>query len=193
MLSGFVNAGYFLFSLSVSLLIFVLWLRVALQYFKVSALSPIGQIISKLTNPLLQPFEQLNLPCFSRLKAWDIRSLLLIGAIEVTKYTLISWLVLPMQLSWAAIVALVLVDMVIQPCNIAFAAIILRVVMSWVNPHWQHPLADLAFILSDPLFVQIRRFVPIVAGIDFSPLISLILLKTMTLFVGAYVPLGLTG
>ena len=185
-MSGFINAGYFLFSISCNLLIFVLWLRVAIRYLHISALH-----INKLTTPLLQPLEEL--PALSALKSrrYDGLSLLLIALIELAKFTVISYVLSSVHLSFTNIIALTLADMIIQPCHIVFAAIILRVVMSWVNPSWQHPIADLAFIISDPLFVAIRRHVPIVAGLDFSPLIALILLKTISLFVSAYVPFGL--
>jgi YggT family protein len=190
-MSGFISVGYFLFSLGLSLLIFTLWIHVALRYLKVSALHPIQQIISKLIGPLLQPLEQLPVFSTQQARQYDTPALLLIVLIELIKYSLISLFISSIHLSWFSILALSVADMIIQPCNIAFAAIILRVIMSWVNPSWQHPIADLAFLISDPLFVVIRRYVPIVSGLDFSPLIALVILKIITLFVSAYVPLGL--
>ncbi|OYV54606.1 MAG: hypothetical protein B7X00_01175, partial [Legionella sp. 21-45-4] len=120
----------------------------------------------------------------------DISSLLLIVLVELVKISLISASLPPGVLPWSMVILLTLADLVIQPCNILFAALLLRVVMSWINPHWRHLLLDLAYILTDPLLIPIRRHIPPLAGLDFSPLVALVILKIITLFIGSYLPIG---
>lgn len=63
--------------------------------------------------------------------------------------------------------------------------------MSWVNPAWSNPLADLLRTLSDPVLKLARNRIPDIAGIDFSPLIVLVILEVITLFLRASLPLHL--
>ncbi len=57
-------------------------------------------------------------------------------------------------------------------------AIFVRVFLSWV-PTLRLPfgLGDLAWSVSEPILAPIRRVIPIAAGIDFSPLVALILIQ----------------
>ena len=63
----------------------------------------------------------------------------------------------------------VLADLIIQPCNLLFYAIIIRVIMSYANPGWQHPLADFLRLLTEPLLILGRKIIPDISGFDFSP------------------------
>ncbi|MCX7118532.1 MAG: YggT family protein, partial [Legionellales bacterium] len=89
---------------------------------------------------------------------------------------------------WAITGVYTLADLIIQPCDLLFYALLIRVIMSWVNPHWQHPLTTILHAVTEPMLQQIRRYLPILAGLDFSPFIMMILLKIVTLFVGASLP-----
>jgi YggT family protein len=53
--------------------------------------------------------------------------------------------------------------------------IVIEVIFSWVNPH--APLAPFVRALNDPLMRPLRRVVPMLGAIDFSPLIAFILLR----------------
>ena len=54
--------------------------------------------------------------------------------------------------------------------------IILRAVMSWVNPARHHPVTLLLERVTEPLLRPIRSIVGIQHGIDFSPLVAIVLL-----------------
>ncbi len=86
------------------------------------------------------------------------------------------------------IVLYVVADLIIQPCNLLFYAILIRVIMSYVNPYWQHPLNDFLRIVTEPLLSRGRRLIPIMANIDFSPFIIMLILKVITLFISASLP-----
>lgn len=67
-------------------------------------------------------------------------------------------------------------------------AILVRVIMSFVNPGWQGPIADFLRILTEPLLKLGRKFISNIAGFDFSPFIIMIVLKIITLFISASLP-----
>ncbi len=79
-------------------------------------------------------------------------------------------------------------DLIIQPCNILFYAILIRAIMSFVNPTWQHPLAYFLYQLTEPLLILGRRIIPNISGFDFSPLIIMVILKVITLFIESNLP-----
>ncbi|MFZ2269381.1 MAG: YggT family protein [Azonexus sp.] len=63
---------------------------------------------------------------------------------------------------------------------ILIGALILQAVLSWVNPY--SPLAAPANQLTRPLLDPIRRFVPLISGIDLSPLVAILLLQAALMF-----------
>jgi YggT family protein len=61
-----------------------------------------------------------------------------------------------------------------------FILIFLRFIFSWVRPDPYHqiwgPLMQITYQLTEPLLAPIRRILPAMGGLDFSPLILLFLL-----------------
>jgi YggT family protein len=56
--------------------------------------------------------------------------------------------------------------------------IFLRILFSWINVSpYQNEFAGLVYRLTDPIINPIRRVVPPVGGLDFSPMIALFLLR----------------
>lgn len=54
-----------------------------------------------------------------------------------------------------------------------------RVLMSWVNIDPNSPLARTLYDLTEPLLRPVRNALPPTAGIDFSPMIVMILLQVL--------------
>ncbi len=51
-------------------------------------------------------------------------------------------------------------------------AILARVIFSWIRVSPANPFARIAFILTEPVLAPIRRVVPPMSGLDFSPVIA---------------------
>lgn len=56
-------------------------------------------------------------------------------------------------------------------------AIFVRVIMSWVPMRLPFGLNDLVWNVTEPVLAPIRRYMPMAGGIDFSPLIALLLIQ----------------
>lgn len=190
-MSGLVAVGYFLFSLVFGLLCFVLWARIALRYFKVSALHPLSQTIYTLTNPVVMPFTRLMASKTTKPSPYDWPSFGVLLIVELLKFTTIGLLFLNHLLPWNLLLLYILADLIVQPCNLLFYAIIIRLIMSWVNPQSQHPIGLLLKTVTTPILALARRHIPEIAGMDFSPFITLIVLEIITLFIRASLPLHL--
>lgn len=57
--------------------------------------------------------------------------------------------------------------------------VLAAVIMSWVHADRRHPLVQLVFNVTEPALAPIRRLMPPTAGLDFSPMILLVLLRLL--------------
>lgn len=191
-MAGLLSVGYFLATLFFSLVLFVLWIRLFIRYYRVSAIHPVGHLIYNLTDPMLKPFERQIYRGRTHLPRYDWVCLAAIIVIEFIKFTLLGLIAYQIFIPFIYQIVLVLADLIVQPCNLLFYALIIRVVLSWVNPQWQqHPAASILILITDPLLQFGRKVVPDISGFDFSPFIMMIILKVISLFISATVPLHL--
>jgi len=66
--------------------------------------------------------------------------------------------------------------------NIAMIVIIARAILSWVSPDPYNPIVRIINQLSEPILYPIRRRVPYFSGIDFSPIIALMVIYFLDIF-----------
>ena len=186
-MSGFTAVGYFLLSMFFSIVNILLWARFGLRYFRVSSLHPAAQTIITFTTPMIKPLERLFKSSNTRVHRYDWACLSMIIIVDILKFTLLGVLFLGQFPTWIILPVYVLADLIIAPCNLLFYSILIRVIMSWVNPGWRNPLAEIIYLITEPLLYWARRKVPPISGLDFSPFIIMIGLKVVTLFTSASV------
>jgi len=66
------------------------------------------------------------------------------------------------------------------------AMVLLMAVLSWVNPH--APIAPTIDALTQPFLAPIRRIVPLVGGVDLSPLVLILLLQLVLTLLQSAMP-----
>lgn len=187
-MSGLITVGYFLLTLTFSVVTFFLWSRFALRYFRISSLHPISRTIDTFTYPLVRPFQNLFKSSNMRSNRYDWPCLTALITAELLKFIALNLLAFGTFPFLPLLVLKVCAELIVQPCNLLFYAILIRVVMSWVNPHWRNPLADLLYCFTEPTLRLARNRIPVFSGIDFSPFIVMIVLKVIILFIGASLP-----
>ena len=190
-MSGLFAVVHFLTTLFFSLVLFVLWARIFLRYFKISPLHPVCQTINTFTDPLIKPLERLIAAEKKGLTQYDWPCLALVIIVEFIKFIVLSFLLYKALMPVSYLILFVLTDLIVEPCNLLFYVLLVRIVMSWVNPNWHHPLADVINKITDPLLKFGRQIIPDISGFDFSPYIILIVLKIIVLFMSASMPLRL--
>lgn len=57
--------------------------------------------------------------------------------------------------------------------------VVAAVVMSWIGVDRRHPVARVVYGLTDPVLEPIRRVLPSVGGLDFSPMVLLVALQLL--------------
>jgi len=191
-MAGLTTVGFFLVTLLFSIILFVLWLRIILRYFRISNIHPAGKLIFSLTNPILGPIERLFHRGNKRFSRYDWVSLCMIILVEFIKFILLGLLTYHKIIPFVYLIVLIAADLIVQPCNLLFYALLARVLLDLLNPQWQrHPAADLLKIITDPLIKIGRKIIPNISGFDFGPFIMMIIFKIITLFISASMPLPL--
>ncbi|KTD22595.1 YggT family protein [Legionella londiniensis] len=187
-MAGLTTVGYFLFNLFFSLLIFLLWARIALRYLRVSSLHPVSRMIHTLTDAVIQPINRLLFQG-SRQSRYDWACITFLVLVEIIKFVLLALLFYGAIIPIVLLFICVLADLIVQPLDLLFYAIIIRVILSWVNPMSQHPIAEILRLITEPVLQWGRRLVPDISGFDFSPILILVIIKIITIFIRASIPL----
>lgn len=60
--------------------------------------------------------------------------------------------------------------------------VIARAVLSWVNPDPYNPIVRFLHQVTDPVLMRIRRYVPILGGLDLSPMILILVIVFLQSF-----------
>jgi YggT family protein len=60
--------------------------------------------------------------------------------------------------------------------------IIIRALISWVNPDPYNPIVRILHAITDPVLRPFRRIIPIVGGLDLSPLVVILILVFLRMF-----------
>ena len=170
----FLQIFTFLLQLAAGLLVGLSLLRLYMQYHRVplSARSgnPIGPLIFALTDWLVLPLRRV-VPAIGR---WDIASLVAALLIELAQYTIL-WLLAGGHGSPLFVLVMSVFGVLRLAVSGLSVLVIVYAVLSWVQTH--SPMMGLLARLVSPLLQPIRRVVPLVGGIDLSPLVLLVLLQ----------------
>jgi YggT family protein len=59
---------------------------------------------------------------------------------------------------------------------VLYAALIGRVILSWLNVSPTNPIASIIFQLTEPILAPIRRVLPTIGLLDFSPMVAILLI-----------------
>lgn len=60
--------------------------------------------------------------------------------------------------------------------------LLVAIVISWIHLDRRQPLATIVYRLTEPVLAPIRRVLPPIAGLDFSPMVLLIALRALRRF-----------
>jgi YggT family protein len=164
---------HFLLELAAGLIGGACLLRAYMQAQHVSFGNPIGRFVLAITDWLVLPLRR-GLPKGAR---WDLASLLAAWLVKLAQFTLVWLLAGRMLVGWGwgpVLASFGLVQMAISGLS---ALLILYAVLSWVQPGGGSPLAYVVERLCAPLLAPFRKVMPLVGGVDLSPLALLVLLQ----------------
>lgn len=161
-----------------SFFVFLLLARFHFQWLRVPFRNPVGAFIVAATDWIVRPARRVIPP----LAGLDLATLLVAWLLQaIALWLLFSIADLGKGASAAAPIAgialLALLDLLRYSLYILIFAVLVEVVLSWVNPY--SPVAPLFQSVTRPFLAPIRRFVPLIANVDLSPLVLLLLLQVV--------------
>lgn len=178
----FSSALNFLLTTLASLLTLLFLLRFFMQLCKAPFKNPFGQMVISLTDFAVKPTRKL-IPSVGKI---DLSTLLLAFLTQLLLQICLLWLRgLPFNIeghsAWPNIIGLSLIGMLHTSLDLFFYALLLQVILSWLNPNT--PITDLLNSLTKPILAPIQRILPVAGGIDFSPMVALILIQMLNISV----------
>ena len=177
MTDSLISTGQFLLEIVFNIFILLVMLRFLLQWVKADFYNPICQFLIKATNPFLVPLRRV-VPGFFGL---DCAAIVLMYIAQLVFLLLV---VLINQSFFSPILFLIaVIQLILLLLNIMFYAVLLRAIASWFNPNPYNPLLVILIQLTEPILVPFRKRLPMFSGMDFSPLIVLILLQVIIFFI----------
>lgn len=171
----------FLLEVAAGLLSGVCLLRLYMQYQRIpmSARSgnPMGKFIFAFTDWLVLPLRKV-VPAVGR---WDMASLVAAFLVQLAQFAVL-WALLGMGASVASVLVYAVFGLLRMTISGLTGLVIVYAVLSWVQT--QSYLSDLLERLVMPVLIPIRRVLPLVGGIDLSPLVLLVLLQIAGIVLG---------
>ena len=171
-----------LLEVAAGLLSGVCLLRLYMQYqripMSVRSGNPLAKFIFALTDWLVLPLRRV-IPAVGR---WDMASLVGAFLIQLAQF-LILWGITGMAANLLSVVVLAGFGLVRMAISGMTVLIIIYAVLSWVQT--RSVAADFLERLVMPLLIPIRRVMPLIGGIDLSPLVLLLILQVGGIVLGA--------
>lgn len=140
--------------------------------------NPLGRFIFALTDWLVLPLRRV-IPSAGR---WDLASLVAAVLLQLAEF-MILWLLMGGGADLWSVVVLAVFGVVRMAISGLTGLVIVFAVLSWVQT--QSYLSDLMERLVSPVLAPIRRAVPLVGGVDLSPLVLLVLLQIAAIVLGS--------
>ena len=175
----FAQAIIFLVKLFFDIYILALILRYLLTIVRVDSLNPLSTLIMKVTNPLLKPLRR-TIPGYFGIDWASIISLFLVQSIEIILVALIITGGIP---AFSGLTMLTIAYLLRTILYIYLFIIIIQVIISWINPNVYNPITTIMYQISEPILKPIRQFIPSSGGLDFSPLVALIIINLLMILI----------
>jgi YggT family protein len=149
-------------------------LRMYMQYQRVPFANPLGRVVIAFTNWLVLPLRRV-MPSVGKV---DVSSLLAAFLLELAQYAIL-WLVAGMGVGLAYLPVWAVFGLARLAISSMIGLMVVYAVLSWVQAG--SPLYDVIDRLAEPLLRPLRRLIPLIGGVDLSPLAFLVLLQVASI------------
>ena len=190
------SSAALIFSTVTGIYLFAVLLRFLLQVAKADFYNPVSQAVIKITDPMIRILRTV-IPGY---KGIDVSSLVLAFVIEAV--AICTLIILYGEnisnIGYTNIVTWAFAGVILIIIKIYYYAILASIIMSFVmmfsgstNPH---PLLLLVWQLTEPVMAPVRKMIPSMGGLDFSPIFIFIAIQIIqnlvltTFGVGPYAP-----
>jgi len=173
------NALLYVVKALLSLVLFVMLLRLLLQLARADFRNPVAHAIVRLTNWLILPLRKI-LPPIGRLDTASVVAVVLVALAEVAILHALTTREFPPLVPWVRESALILV---LDTLRLYFFAIIIYALLSLIAQGNYSPFQSVLDQLVAPVLRPFRRLIPGVAGLDLSPLWACIAIQALIILI----------
>lgn len=185
------QAAIFLVETILGLFSLALLLRFYLQLVRAPYRNPVSQFLCALTDFVVIPARRVipglwGMDLATLVLAWACEALQLIAVLalrgldaEATTGTLL-----------VAILVLAAIKVLKMSIYILMVAVIVQAILSWVNPY--SPIGPLLNSLTQPFLRPLQRRIPMIANVDLSPLVLIIVLQLILMVPVAWLELNVS-
>lgn len=177
------SSAALIFSTLTGIYLLAVLLRFLLQVAKADFYNPVSQAVIKVTDPMVRIFRTV-IPGY---KGIDFSSLVLAFIVEAVAICVLIILYGGSIPGVGYIITWAFVGVVLFIVNIYYYAILAAIIMSFVmmfsgstNPH---PLLLLVWQLTEPVMAPVRKIIPSMGGLDFSPIVIFIAIQIIQNFI----------
>lgn len=149
-------------------------LRLYMQYQRIPFGNPVGRFIFALTDWLVLPLRKV-LPAIRKV---DTASLVAVYLVELAQFALL-WLIASRSGGLELLPVLAVFGVARLVISGLTGLVIVYAILSWVQT--DSPIADVLDRICAPLLRPWRKLVPLVGGIDLSPLVFLVVLQVVAI------------
>lgn len=167
----------FLIEVAVTLLGGACLLRLYMRWRRMSMGNPVGRFVQALSDWLVLPLQRI----VGQGAQLDVASLLAAWLLKLVQYAALMGLLGLAR--WSVLPLLALLGVAKLAVSVATAVIIVAAVLSWTGN--RTPVYDVFERLSAPLLAPIRKLLPLVGGVDLSPLVLIIGLQVLGIVLGS--------
>ncbi|MCU0977386.1 MAG: YggT family protein [Steroidobacteraceae bacterium] len=173
------DAVIFIVDTFLSLAVYAFLLRLLLQLSRADFRNPLAQAILKLTSWLVLPLRRL-LPPVGRV---DTASVVAVLLAQLARMIAVSWLAVGAVMAPLPLLQATVVAVLVATLGLYTVAIIVYALLSLIAPGNYSPASALLATLCEPLLAPVRRLLPPVGGLDFSPLLVIVALQAVKLLI----------
>lgn len=177
------SSAALIFSTVTGIYLLAVLLRFLLQVAKADFYNPVSQAVIKITDPMVRILRTV-IPGY---KGIDFSSLVLAFVVEAVAICVLIILYGGAIPGAGFIITWAFVGVVLFVVNIYYYAILASIIMSFVmmfsgstNPH---PLLLLVWQLTEPVMAPVRKVIPSMGGLDFSPIFIFIAIQIIQNFI----------
>ncbi|AMA64746.1 YGGT family protein [Candidatus Arsenophonus lipoptenae] len=161
----------FIVSTITQLYIIILLFRVWMQLVKIDFYHPVSQFVVKLTELVMRPLHRF----IPSINMFDTATLLVSYILTVVNIIFIMWVSNTLTLISIKLLLISIIQLLTYSGKLVFWLILIRVFFSWIS-QGSNPIDYAIMQLTEIIISPIRKIVPIINGIDFSPMIVTLIL-----------------
>ena len=168
------NAIFFLVTTLFDLAMWLLLLRILLQWVRADFYNPMSQLVWQTTRYPTDFLRRL-IPRWRNLDTAGLLVLLVMAMLYV--YCVAS--LLGFAIGGASVLWFALLKLLVLTVNLYTFTLFVQAILSWLGPGVNNPASNVLWSLNEPMLRPVRRLVPPMSGLDLAPLIVMLLLQVI--------------